>query len=236
MTIKGQKILRAAGVVIYAGSLVHPACLEFASPAAQLYNSAAMTLEEIIEVMVQGVAEGHVVARLHSGDPSLYGAIQEQMLALEERGIPYEIVPGVSSLLAAAARLGVEYTRPGAQQTVIISRLGGRTPVPETEALASLAQHRASMCLFLSSNRAAEAGRELARGYPPETPVALVQKVSWPEEKVVRGTLADLEGLAREAGIDRTALMLVGDFLCRTGEPSRLYARDFSHGWRRGQE
>ncbi|MDN5345168.1 MAG: precorrin-4/cobalt-precorrin-4 C11-methyltransferase [Clostridia bacterium] len=235
ITVKGRRLLEEADVVIYAGSLVNPEILRYAAPGARLYNSAALTLEEILAIMQSAVAKGEKVVRLHTGDPSLYGAIQEQIDALEEQGLPYEIVPGVSSFAAAAAAVKREFTLPGLSQTLILTRRAGRTPVPAAEGLPALSCHRASLCLFLSSQDLAAAATELARGYGEATPAAVVYKASWPEERVIYGTLADIAARAREAGIDRTALLLVGDFLGGSYQRSRLYDPDFSHSFRPGR-
>ncbi|GEA15296.1 MAG: precorrin-4/cobalt-precorrin-4 C11-methyltransferase [Moorella sp. (in: firmicutes)] len=232
ITVKGRRLLEEAGVIIYAGSLVNPEILKYAPPGAKLYNSASLTLEEVLAIMQEAVARGEKVVRLHTGDPSLYGAIQEQMDALEGLGIPYEIVPGVSSFAAAAAAVRREFTLPGISQTVILTRRAGRTPVPAGESLPDLSRHRASLCLFLSSQDLAAAAAELARGYGENTPAAVVYKASWPEEKIIHGTLGDIAARSREAGIDRTALLLVGDFLAGSYQRSLLYNPAFSHGYR----
>ncbi|MEE8402403.1 MAG: precorrin-4 C(11)-methyltransferase, partial [Candidatus Hydrothermarchaeaceae archaeon] len=174
LTLKAKRIIESADVIVYAGSLVNPEVLEYAKEGSQLHDSAAMTLEEIVEVMESAVRERKTVARLHSGDPSIYGAIGEQIRILERMGITCEIVPGVSSFQAAAALLGKEYTVPGGSQTVIITRLKGRTSVPESERLGELARHRASMCIFLSVHMVEEVVRELKTGYPGDTPAAIV--------------------------------------------------------------
>ncbi|WP_258360468.1 precorrin-4 C(11)-methyltransferase [Moorella sulfitireducens] len=233
ITVKGRRLLEEAGVIIYAGSLVNPEILKYARPEARLYNSASLTLEEVLAIIQEAVAGGEKVVRLHTGDPSLYGAIQEQMDALESLGIPYEIVPGVSSFAAAAAAVKREFTLPGISQTVILTRRAGRTPVPDRENLPDLSRHRASLCLFLSSRDLAAATVELARGYGDDTPAAVVYKASWPEERVVRGTLGDIAARSREAGIERTALLLVGDFLAGPYRRSCLYNPAFSHGYRK---
>ena len=235
MTVKAARILGEAEVVIYAGSLVNPAVLRYVRGGAEIMNSAAMTLEEIIARMEEAVAGGKKVARLHTGDPSLYGALREQLDRLEEKGIPYEIIPGVSSFLAAAATLRREYTLPEGSQTLILTRMEGRTPVPERERLGLLAGHGASLCLFLSAHLIEEAVGELAQGYPLDTPAAVVEKASWPEERVVTGTLADIAARARAAGIEKTALILVGGFLAPSGTRSRLYDGRFTHAFRRGE-
>ncbi|MGI9860315.1 precorrin-4 C(11)-methyltransferase [Moorella naiadis] len=232
ITVKGRRLLGEAGVVIYAGSLINPEILQYAAPGATCYDSASLTLEEVLTLMQQSITRGEMVVRLHTGDPSLYGAIQEQMDALARLGIPFEVVPGVSSFAAAAAAVEREFTLPGVSQTLILTRRGGRTPVPAQESLPELSRHRASLCLFLSSQSLATATAELAGGYGVETPAAVVYKASWPEKKVVRGTLGDIASLAQAAGIERTALLLVGDFLAGGYERSRLYDPAFSHGYR----
>ena len=233
ITVKGQEIIAQADVIIYAGSLVNPEVLNQRKPEAIVYNSAAMTLAEVLAVMEKAVAHNQIVARVHTGDPSIYGAIKEQMDALDAKNIPYEIIPGVSSFLAAAASLKSEYTLPGISQTVILTRLEGRTPVPEKEKLASLAVHQASMCIFLSSAMINEVVTELLTSYPPTTPVAVVFKASWPEELIIRGTLATIEEEVKKQGINKTALILVGYFLDSEYEFSRLYDPSFSHEYRR---
>lgn len=233
ITVKGRRLLAEADVIIYAGSLVNPALLQYAKAGAQIHNSASMTLDEVITVMEEAVAMGKKVVRLHTGDPSIYGAIQEQMDVLAAKGIEYEVVPGVSSFLAVAAALKQEYTLPEVSQTVIITRLEGRTPVPAKEKLASLASHNATMCIFLSVHMLEAVVAELiAGGYPPDTPVAVVQKASWPDEKILRGTLATIASIAAEAGVDRTAMIVVGKCLDGKYALSRLYSPDFGHMYR----
>lgn len=233
ITVKGQRILREAEVIIYAGSLVNPEVLSWARPEAAIYNSASMTLDEVIGVIETAVQAGKNVVRLHTGDPSIYGAIQEQMDALDKKGISYEIIPGVSSFLAVAAALKQEYTLPDVSQTVIITRLEGRTPVPEKEKLALLASHNATMCIFLSVHMLENVVQELlAGGYIADTPVAVVQKASWPDQKVFRGTLHSISDIIRSAGIDRTAMIVVGQCLNTEYSLSRLYAPEFAHMFR----
>lgn len=232
LTIKGQKIIRQADVIIYAGSLVNPAVLQGHKEEAVIYNSASLNLDEILKIMVRAVRDGKLVARVHTGDPSIYGAIREQMDGLAREGIPYEIIPGVSSFLAAAAALNSEFTLPGVAQTVIITRHEGRTPVPCGEKLSSLAGHRASMAIFLSAAMIEEVVEALKPGYGKDTPVAVVQKATWPEQKIIKGTLDNIAAKVREEGIDRTALILVGDFLGDKYGLSKLYDRTFSHGFR----
>ena len=237
ITLRGAKLLRQADVVIYAGSLVNPALLENCRADCEIHNSAAMTLEQVLAVMERAEAAGKTTVRLHTGDPSLYGAIREQMDALHERGIPFDLTPGVSSLSAAAAALGAEYTLPGLSQSLILSRLAGRTPVPAGEELSRLAAHGASMVLFLSAGMLPQLQAELLAGgaYTPETPAALVYKVSWPEEKLCRCTLGTLAETGAREGIHKTALVLVGDFLAGPYERSKLYDPDFSTEYRKAR-
>lgn len=235
ITLRGKNLLEQADVVIYAGSLVNPALLGYAKEGCDIYNSASMTLEEVINVMEAAERDGKETVRLHTGDPSVYGAIREQMDCLDERNIPYENVPGVSSFCGAAAALHAEYTLPGVSQTVILTRLEGRTPVPERERMASLAAHGASMAVFLSAGMTNELSKELIEGgYPPQTPAAIVYKATWPDEKVIRTTVGGLAGAAKEAGIQKTALILVGGFLGDSYERSKLYDPQFSHEFREG--
>ena len=233
ITVKGQKLLQKADVIIYAGSLVNPALLDFAKEGAEIHDSASMTLPEVIETIEKAVAKGRMVVRLHTGDPSIYGAIQEQMDALKKKGIDFEVVPGVSSFLATAAALKQEYTLPGISQTVIITRNEGRTPVPEREKLRSLAAHQATMCIFLSITMLADVVKELIEGgYAPDTPIAIVQRASWPEQKIVRATLETIVEEIADKGIDRTAMIVVSRCLGADYELSRLYAPEFSHMFR----
>lgn len=235
ITLRGKKLLEGADVVIYAGSLVNPALLDDLKAGCAVYNSASMTLEEVISVIEAAENEGKDTVRLHTGDPSLYGAIREQMDLLDAKRIPYENVPGVSSFCGAAAALHAEYTLPGVSQTVILTRLEGRTPVPEKEKMASLAAHGASMAVFLSAGMTETLSRELMEGgYPPETPAAIVYKASWPDEKVVRTTVEELPEAAKKAGIHKTALILVGGFLGDRYDRSKLYDPQFSHEFREG--
>ena len=233
ITVKGQKLLQKADVIIYAGSLVNPALLDFAKEGAEIHDSASMTLPEVIETIEKAVAKDLMVVRLHTGDPSIYGAIQEQMDALKKKDIDFEVVPGVSSFLATAAALKQEYTLPGISQTVIITRNEGRTPVPEREKLRSLAAHQATMCIFLSITMLADVVKELMEGgYAPDTPIAIVQRASWPEQKIVRATLETIVEEIADKGIDRTAMIVVSRCLGADYELSRLYAPEFSHMFR----
>lgn len=238
LTLRAWRVLRHCDVLIWADSLVHPRVRELVPPHAEVYGSAGLTLEELTARMVAAVRGGKVVARVHSGDPSLYGALHEQLVALRGAGVPCEVVPGVSSALAAAAALGVELTVPGVAQTVIFTRLGGRTPVPEREALRELARHRATTVLFLSAGRAGQAVAELlAGGYPPDTPAAVAYRVGWEDQWLWRGTLAELPARVRREGIARQALLLVGDALAPpAGVRSRLYHPDHGHSFRPSRE
>ena len=237
LTLRGAELLARADCVIYDGSLVNPALLGLTKPGCALFNSAEMTLEQVIAQMEAQEALHHETVRLHTGDPSLYGAIREQMDALDARGIPYDVAPGVSSLSGAAAALQVEYTIPGVNQTVIVTRMAGRTPVPAGQDIASLAAHGAAMVIFLSAGMLDALQAELLRGaYAEETPAALVYKATWPEERLLRCRLGDLAAVGREAGVRRTALVLVGDFLRQAGERSRLYDPAFSTGYREAEK
>lgn len=237
ITVRGKALLEQAGMIVYAGSLVNPALLEYAPPDCRIYNSASMTLEEVIAVMEQGVSEGRSVVRLHTGDPSIYGAIREQMDILTSKGIRFEVVPGVSSFCGAAAALGAEYTLPGVSQTVILTRMAGRTPVPQGQDIRSLAAHGASMAIFLSAGMLEALQAELlAGGYRAETPAALVYKATWPDECVVRGTVGTLPQMGKDSGVQKTALILVGDFLGDEYERSLLYHPAFAHEFRGASE
>ncbi len=237
ITIRGQKLLSEADVVIYAGSLVNEAILQFCKPEAEIYNSAQMMFEEIMHVISLAERAGKMTVRLHTGDPSIYGAIQEQMDAMQERGIEFDVTPGVSSFLAAAAALKQEYTLPGISQTVIITRRGGRTPVPDSESLKKLAQHQTTLCIFLSVNLLAEVKQDLlSAGFKSSTPIAVVYKASWPgEELILRGRLDTIVNQVKEAKIERTAIIIVGHCLNTKKEDrqmSNLYSPRFSHMFR----
>ena len=235
ITLRGAKLLQEADVVIYAGSLVNPALLEGCRPGCEVHDSARMTLDKVLQVMERAEAEGKTTVRLHTGDPALYGALREQIDALRERGVAFDVTPGVSSLFGASAALGAEFTLPGVSQSLIVTRLAGRTGVPENEALDALARHGASMALFLSSGMLEGVQeRLLAGGYAPDTPAALVYKATWPEERCVRCTVGTLARAGRDAMIDRTALVLVGRFLDAPYEKSRLYDPSFTTGYREG--
>ncbi|MDR3354306.1 MAG: precorrin-4 C(11)-methyltransferase [Synergistaceae bacterium] len=234
VTLRGLDMLKRADVIVYAGSLVNPKILEYSKQGCETLDSASMTLEEVVSALSSAALAGRTPLRLHSGDPSLYGAIREQIDALASAGIDSEVIPGVSSFSAAAAALGAEYTLPGVSQTLIISRAPGRTPVPDRESLTSLARHRSSLVLFLSSALIDKAASDLiSGGYPPDTAAAVVYKASWPDQRIIKGRLSGIADAARRGGVERTALILVGDFLDGHGyERSMLYDPTFSHGYR----
>lgn len=232
ITLKAVKIINQAEVVIYAGSLVNPEILCHAKKTARLYDSAGLTLEEILDIIKEAVKQDYIVARLHSGDPALYGAIGEQMELLARQGIAFEVIPGVSSFLAAAAALKKELTIPELTQTVIITRLSGRTEVPGKESLSSLAKHQASLCIFLSVHLIDKVVAELKEGYPADTPVVVVEKATWPQERIIGSSLNSIARLVRAEKIEKTALIFVGDFLKAKDKRSRLYAKDFFYSFR----
>ena len=224
-------------MIVYAGSLVNPQLLSYAKEGCEIYNSAKMTLEEVVDVMAKAHFLGKNMVRLHTGDPSIYGAIREQMDALRQKNIPFEVVPGVSSFCGAAAALQAEYTLPGVSQTVIITRAAGRTPVPEKENIRSLAAHRATMAIFLSAGLLEQLTEDLVEGgYPPETPAAIVYKATWPDEKVCICQVSTLAETAQKEGINKTALILVGDFLGQQYDRSLLYHPNFTTGFREGKK
>jgi precorrin-4/cobalt-precorrin-4 C11-methyltransferase len=236
ITLRGARLLGEADQVIYAGSLVNPALLEGCRPDCKILDSASMTLEQVLEAMEQAEAAGQTTVRLHTGDPSIYGAIREQMDALNQRGIEYDVTPGVSSFCGAAAALKAEYTLPNVSQTVIITRAEGRTPVPEGEQLRLLASHQSTMVLFLSVGILEKAQAELlAGGYSPVTPAAIVYKATWPEEQVFRCTVGTLAETAQANHITKTALVTIGNFLGDDYDRSKLYDPSFTHGCREGQ-
>ena len=233
ITLRGKKLLEEADVIIYAGSLVNPALLDYKKEGCQVYNSAYMTLEEVIEVMKEAEAAGKRTVRLHTGDPCLYGAIREQMDELDRLGISYAVCPGVSSCCGAAAALHAEYTLPDVSQSVIITRMAGRTPVPEKEEIAGLAAHQATMVIFLSTGMlAALEERLMAGGYAPDTPAAIVYKATWPDEKVFRCTVSTLAKTAEENQVTKTALIVVGRVLDGDYSRSELYNPSFTTEFR----
>ena len=237
ITMRGARLLQETDIIIYAGSLVNPALLEYAKVGCQIYNSAEMTLEEVIDVMKEAESKGLDTVRLHTGDASLYGAIREQMDLLDELGIEYEDIPGVSSFSGAAAALNAEYTLPGVSQSVVITRMAGRTPVPEKESIREFAKHDCTMVIFLSTGLLEEVSEELMEGgYAADAPAAIVYKATWPEEKVVHCTVSTLAETARENNITKTALILVGGFLGDKYERSKLYDPGFTTEFRQASK
>ena len=233
ITVRGKKLIENADSIIYAGSLVNPELLGYAKENCKIYDSAKMTLEQVIEVMEENEANGKMTVRLHTGDPSIYGAIREQIDILKSKKIEYEVCSGVSSMCAAAAALKAEYTLPKISQSVIITRMRGRTEVPEKEDISLLASHGATMIIFLSAGMVDELSAKLiAGGYSPDTPAAIVYKASWKDEKIIRTTVGELPKKAKENGISKTALITVGDFLGDEYEFSKLYDKNFSHMFR----
>jgi precorrin-4/cobalt-precorrin-4 C11-methyltransferase len=232
ITVKGKKILDSADVIIYAGSLVNKEILNSRKPDSLVYDSATMNLEEIIGIIKKNVLEGKIVARVHTGDPSIYGAIKEQMDLLEEDGIEYEVIPGVSSFVAAAAVLKKEFTLPNVSQTVICTRISGRTEVPEKEDLEKLSSHRTSMAIFLSVSMIEDVVKKLLKNYAITTPVAVVYKATWKDQKILEGTLGNIVDIVKKDGIKKTAIILIGDFLSSDYEKSKLYDKSFSHEYR----
>ena len=237
ITMRGARLLQETDVIIYAGSLVNPALLEYAKPGCRIFNSAEMTLEEVIEEMKDAESKGLDTVRLHTGDASLYGAIREQMDLLDELGIKYEDVPGVSIFSGAAAALNAEYTLPSVSQSVVITRMAGRTPVPEKESIRSFAAHDCTMVIFLSTGLLEEVSTELMEGgYAADAPAAIVYKATWPEEKVVHCTVSTLAQAAKENNITKTALILVGGFLGDKYERSKLYDPGFTTEFRQASK
>ena len=236
ITLRGKRLLEEADVIIYAGSLVNPQLLEYKKETAEVYNSAKMTLEEVLAVMEQAEKEEKKTVRLHTGDPCLYGAIREQMDALDARGIAYDDTPGVSSFQAAAATLNLEYTLPDVSQSVIITRMEGRTPVPSKESIESFASHGATMVIFLSTGMLEELSERLiAGGYEKTTPAAIVYKASWEDEQKYVCTVETLAQTAKEHGITKTALIIVGDVVSQSSySRSKLYDPTFTTEFREG--
>ncbi len=237
ITLRGKGLIEKADVIIYAGSLVNPELLSWKKENCAVYNSAKMTLEEVIEVMLKAESEGLDTVRLHTGDPSIYGAVREQMDLLDEHGISYDYCPGVSSLCGAAAALNMEYTLPDVSQSVIITRMAGRTPVPERESLRSFAAHKTTMVLFLSASLLEPAAAELiAGGYEEDTPVAIVYKATWPDERSYRCTIGTMAACARENDVTKTALIIIGDAVKQSDyRRSDLYNPDFTTGYRQAR-
>lgn len=234
ITIRGKKLIEEADVIIYAGSLVNPELLQYAKENAEIYDSARLTLEEVIEIIKTAHKDKKEVVRLHTGDPSIYGAIREQMDILDEEKIAYDVTPGVSSFCGAAAALNMEYTLPGISQSVIITRMDGRTPVPEKESVEALSSHGATMVFFLSAGDLKRLSDRLqSAGMSADTPCAIVYKATWDDEKKYVCTLESLAKTAADNGINKTALIIVGKIVAQSGyEKSRLYAADFSTGYR----
>ena len=238
ITVRGRDLIAGSDVIIYAGSLVNPELLEYAQENAAVYNSAEMTLEEVLEVIKAACSEGKTVCRLHTGDPSLYGAVREQMDALDELGITYETCPGVTAAFGAAASMNLEYTLPGISQSLILTRMAGRTSVPDSESIESWAAHHASMAIYLSTGMLKELARRLvAGGYAEDTPVAVVYKATWPDEKRIICTLKTMADEAEKAGVRKTAVVLVGNVIVNSGyERSKLYDPSFTTEFRQAKE
>ena len=238
ITVRGMNLLKKADVIIYAGSLVNPGLLDYAGEKCEIHDSAKLTLEEVIDIIKKAEADGRITVRLHTGDQSIYGAVREQMDELDKLGISYESCPGVSACFGAAASLNLEYTLPGVSQSLIITRMEGRTPVPEKESIESFAAHNASMAVYLSTGMLGELSRRLINGgYKNTTPAAIVYKATWPEEESYICTVGTLKETADAHGIKKTALVLVGDFISHGNyDKSRLYAPDFSTEYRKAKE
>ncbi|WP_291578699.1 precorrin-4 C(11)-methyltransferase [Clostridium sp. UBA6640] len=236
ITVKGRKVLEEADVIIFAGSLVSPAHFEYCKKDVEIHNSASMTLDEVIAVMKRAHSEDKKIVRLHTGDPAIYGAIKEQMDELDKLNIGYKVIPGVSSFTAAAASIKKEFTLPSVSQTVILTRMEGRTPVPEKEDLERLASIGASMALFLSVGMIDKVTEKLRRGYGRNVPVAVIQRATWGDEKYVIGTLDDIAEKVKEANITKTAQILVGDFIDSEYEKSLLYDAGFTHEYRKAKD
>ncbi len=238
ITVRGKKFLEEADVIIYAGSLVNPQLLDYAKEGCQIYNSAKMTLEEVIQIMELGEKAQKLTVRLHTGDPCIYGAIREQMDILDEKKIPYDYCPGVSAFCGAASALNLEYTLPEISQSVIITRMAGRTPVPEKESIESFAAHQATMVIFLSTGMLEELSRRLIEGgYTADTPAAIVYKATWEDEKKFICTVGTLAQTAKENNITKTALMIIGDVVSASDyDRSKLYDPSFTTEFRQATE
>ena len=238
ITVRGMRLLEKADVIIYAGSLVNPELLQYANKDCEIHDSAKLTLEEVLTIIQKAETDGKITVRLHTGEPSIYGAVREQMDELDRLGISYESCPGVSACFGAAASLNLEYTLPGISQSLIITRMEGRTKVPEKESIESFAAHQASMAIYLSTGMLKELSERLvAGGYRKETPVALVYKATWPEEEVYTCTIETLYDTAKEHGIKKTALVLVGEVITHQNyKKTRLYAADFSTEFRQAKD
>lgn len=236
ITLRGYRLLQEADVIIYAGSLVNPKLLDYKKEDCKVYNSAYMNLEEVIQVMMDAERNGFMTVRLHTGDPSIYGAIREQIDKLKKLKIDFDVCPGVSSFCGAAASLNLEYTLPNVSQTVIITRMAGRTPVPEKEEIKKLASHQATMVIFLSTGMLEELSKELIEGgYYSDTPAAICYKATWPEEKKLHCTVGTLAMTAKKENITKTALIIVGNVLGDTYDYSKLYDATFTTEYRTGR-
>lgn len=233
ITVKGRGIIEKADVIIYAGSLVNPEVLKYRKEESLVYNSASLNLDEILTIIKKATDEGKLVARVHTGDPSIYGAIGEQIRELKENNINYEIIPGVSSLFGSAAALESELTLPEISQTVIITRPEGRTPKSKSESIASLSKHHATMCIFLGVGMIDKVVENLLEGYEETTPIAVVKKATWEDQEIIKGTLKDIAEKVKKANITKTAMIIVGDVL-NPGDftPSKLYDANFKHEFR----
>ncbi len=238
ITIRGKKFLESADIIIYAGSLVNPQLLEYAKPECEIFDSAKMTLEEVIDVILRGEGEGKMTVRLHTGDPCVYGAIREQMDILDKHGVQYDVCPGVSAFCGAASALNLEYTLPSVSQSVIITRMAGRTPVPDKESIESFASHRATMVIFLSTGMLEELQKRLVDGgYSPDTPAAIVYKATWPDERSYVCTVSTLAETARINNVTKTALIIVGDVVTHSKyDRSELYNPAFTTEFRQASK
>ena len=232
LTIKASKIIKIADIVIYAGSLVNKNILKLAKKSAYIYDSSGMTLDAILDIIRKEKATAQIIARIHSGDPSLYGAIQEQMDWCEKQKIDYEVIPGISSYQAAAACLKQEFTLPGVSQTVILTRISGRTQVPAKEDLSVLAKSKSTMAIFLSISMIDKVVEKLTKSYPVDTAVVVIERVSYPDERIIKGTLKNIAKKLKEAKYKPQPLIIVGDVLIKKYRKSKLYAQDFEHGFR----
>jgi precorrin-4/cobalt-precorrin-4 C11-methyltransferase len=235
ITVKGQKILAQADVVIYAGSLINTAILTACKLGCEFHNSANLSLDEVLDIYRREMDSDRIIARLHSGDPSLYGAIREQIDWLRSEGIDHEVIPGVSSFSASAAALSAELTLPGVSQTVVITRMAGKTPIPEGQEISALAEHKPTMCVFLSVQMIDKLAEELKNGYPEETPVAVVERASWPDQRIILGTIANIAKKVKTAGVKKSAMIIIGGIFNGEYERSKLYDPEFSHGYRKAK-
>ncbi len=235
LTVKAERLLKNCQICIHAGSLVSDRVLDLLPHNAERHDSSALNLEEITRLFIDASHRGIDVIRLHSGDPAIYGAIGEQMNELDRYGIDYEVVPGISSFQAAAATLRTELTAPEIAQTIILTRTSGRTPLPEAQELEILARTQATLCIFLSAHKINEIAEVLAKHYGEQCPAAVIYRVSWPDQKIIRGTVADIGEKASAAEIKKTAMVIVGHALARGIPPSRLYSPEFSHEYRTGK-